>query len=190
MNKLGEETHNATRARKTILLPAFALFLLAACARAPAIPPNAPPLDIRTYFDGTVTGTGRFTDPLGITRQRFTMDLASDWTGQVLHLTETFHYADRTDETRTWILTPTGPGTWTGTLPNMIGTAQGETRGPAFHLTYTLTRPPGGGPGNVTFDQWLWRAASRPGGTRVMNVANLSKSGLPLGTATVVFDKR
>src|SRR3954466_13000488 len=83
---------------------ALAALLLAACA-APEPRDYAsqqPRLDLRTYFNGHVTGWGLVQDRSGQVTRRMTVEMDSTWDGDVGTFDERFTDADGRRETRVW----------------------------------------------------------------------------------------
>jgi hypothetical protein len=146
------------------ILPLATAVLLAACTGKPSL--NDPALsdrklNIEEFFDGTLVAKGRFQDVFGTVRRRFDVTIKGDWNGKRLRLVEDFVYEDGSTEQRVWTLTKTGPDTWRGTAPGVIGEAIGVEDGDRFNWRYTidLPVPAADGPAKtvrVTFDDWMW----------------------------------
>jgi hypothetical protein len=68
----------------------------------------------------------------------------------------------------------------------VVGQAQGETRGNAFHWTYTLSLPVDGTVYEVQFDDWMYLMTDKV----MLNKATMSKFGVRLGEVTLSFFKR
>jgi hypothetical protein len=79
-----------------------------------------------------------------------------------------------------------GNGRYSGTADDVVGEAQGETRGNAFRWGYTLALPVDGRVWNVTFDDWMYLMDERV----MLNKAVMSKFGVRLGEVTLSFVKR
>ena len=155
---------------------------LAGCA-GPQISDYAgqkPALDLRSYFNGTLDAYGVFTDRSGQVVKRFT------WDGDNGVLDEDFVYSDGTTGKRIWRMKHLGNGRYSGTADDVVGEAQGETRGNAFRWGYTLALPVDGRVWNVTFDDWMYLMDERV----MLNKAVMSKFGVRLGEVTLSFVKR
>jgi hypothetical protein len=100
-----------------------------------------PLLDLREYFNGTVDAWGVFTDRNGKVVKRFTVVMNCQWQGDSGVLDEDFVYADGTRDKRIWRLQHLGNGAYSGTAGDVVGTAQGQTRGNSFRWGYTLALP-------------------------------------------------
>lgn len=163
---------------------------LAACTGRPDI--DAPKLSDRAlnleeFFDGKLVAHGQFIDVFGNVSRRFVVDIAGDWDGQTLTLTEDFVYEDNSTEQRVWTLRKTGPDSWEGTAPGVIGTAVGRESGDTFNWRYAIDLPiVGGETVRVAFDDWMWLMSE----DRLMNIAYMSRFGVRAGTVTIFFEKQ
>ena len=177
------------RYRMGVVVLGLGLAVLGGCTARPL--PDQPPLSTRQlnleeFFKGRVTAHGQFQDALGRVSRRFDVDMRGRWDGQVLTLTEDFRYSDGGTERRVWTLRKTGPDTWEGTAPGVIGTATGEERGDTFNWRYTIDLPTGEGDTvRVSFDDWMWLIAD----DRVLNRAYMRKYGVTVGEVTIIFEK-
>ena len=68
----------------------------------------------------------------------------------------------------------------------MVGDAQGQQSGNAFHWTYTLALPVDGRVIEVQFDDWMYLMDDKV----MLNKAVMSKFGIQLGEVTLSFTKR
>ena len=145
-----------------------------------------PTLDLQQYFNGTLDAYGVFTDRSGAVVKRFTVLMQCTWTGDQGVLDEQFTYSDGTKQTRIWRLTKTGNGRFVGRADDVVGEAPGETRGNAFHWTYTLRLPVDKSVYDVQFDDWMYLMTDKV----MLNKATMSKFGVRLGEVTLSFTKR
>lgn len=166
-----------------------AVLLLAACAGRPGLDDpsmGGPDLVLEEYFAGSLRADGQFQDRFGTVRRRFTAAIEGSWDGGTLTLVEDFVYEDGGTERRVWTLRKTGPTTWEGTAPGVIGRAAGEVRGDVFNWGYTIDLPLGEGETfRATFDDWMWRLDDR----RVLNRAYMSRFGVGLGEVIIFFER-
>ena len=172
-----------------ILLALLAPLLLAACTTGrPDLETQlgGPKLDLEEYFTGELVAHGQFQDRFGTVRRRFLVAIDGDWDGQTLTLTEDFTYEDGSTEQRIWQLTKTGPDSWTGTAPGVIGVATGEERGDTFNWRYTIDLPIADGETlRASFDDWMWRLDE----DRVLNRAYMSRFGVEIGEVIIFFER-
>jgi len=175
--------------RRLLLLATSASALLLGGCAAPSIDQYAkdkPVLDLRQYFNGTLDAHGIFTDRSGQVVKRFTVLMQCTWTGEQGVLDESFTYSDGSTQKRIWRLTHHGDGRYTGQADDVVGTAQGQVRGNAFHWTYTLALPVDGNVYEVQFDDWMYLIDDRV----MLNRAEMRKFGFRLGEVTLSFGKR
>ena len=145
-----------------------------------------PTLDLQQYFNGTLDAYGVFTDRSGAVVKRFTVLMVCTWTGDEGVLNEDFSYSDGSKQTRIWRLKKTGNGRFVGRADDVVGEALGESRGNAFHWTYTLRLPVDKSVYDVQFDDWMYLVTDKV----MLNKAAMSKFGVRLGEVTLSFTKR
>ncbi len=145
-----------------------------------------PVLELRDYFNGTLDAYGIFTDRSGQVVKRFTVVMVCTWQGDQGVLDEAFSYSDGTTQRRVWRLQRLADGRYTGQADDVVGTAQGQQSGNAFHWTYTLALPVDGRIIEVQFDDWMFLMNDKV----MLNKAAMSKWGVNLGEVTLSFVKR
>ena len=145
-----------------------------------------PTLDLAQYFNGKIMAHGIFQDRSGQIVKRFTVVMDCSWKGNEGVLDEAFTYSDGTTQRRIWRLTKHAEGRYTGTADDVVGTANGQTRGNAFRWNYTLALPVDGKVYNVALDDWMYLIDDRV----MLNRATMSKFGVRLGEITLSFTKR
>jgi hypothetical protein len=172
----------------TAAAAAPATLLLGGCAsqHIEGYAQDKPVLDLRQYFNGTLDAYGIFTDRSGTVVKRFTVVMACSWNGDDGVLDEDFRYSDGSTQKRIWRLRRLGKGRYSGRADDVVGEAQGETRGNTFHWTYTLNLPVDGRVFEVQFDDWMYLMTDQV----MLNKATMSKFGVRLGEVTLSFVKR
>ena len=175
------------------LIGLLGLCLLVGCTGKPSF--NDPALSTRKlnleeFFDGDLVAYGQFQDIFGTVRRRFEVQITGDWDGQRLLLTENFVYEDGSTEQRVWTLVKTGPDTWTGTAPGVIGQATGVEDGDRFNWKYEIDLPVPSADGSaetlrVTFDDWMWLT----GDNRLFNRAYMRRAGIDIGDVSISFER-
>ena len=145
-----------------------------------------PVLDLRDYFNGTLDAYGVFTDRSGQVVKRFTVTMKGTWVGDDGVLDENFTYSDGSTQKRIWRLKRQANGAYTGRADDVVGEAQGQQAGNAFHWTYTMALPVDGKVYNVQFDDWMYLMTEKV----MLNKASMSKFGFRLGEVTLSFTKR
>lgn len=178
------------------LVPAVLLLAtlgLAACTAKPGFDDpvlSDRKLDLEKFFDGDLVAYGQFQDVLGTVRRRFEVTIAGDWDGERLRLVEDFLYEDGATEQRVWTLVKTGPDSWTGTAPGVIGVAEGREDGDRFNWRYEIDLPVPSADGTVetvrvVFDDWMWLLTE----DRLLNRAYVRRFGVDIGDVIISFEK-
>lgn len=145
-----------------------------------------PVLELRDYFNGTLDAYGIFTDRSGQVVKRFSVVMVCTWQGDQGVLDEAFSYSDGTTQRRVWRLQRQADGRYIGQADDVVGTAQGQQSGNAFHWTYTLALPVDGRIIEVQFDDWMYLMNDKV----MLNKAAMRKWGVGLGEVTLSFVKR
>ena len=178
--------------RALLLAAVISTALLGACS-TPQVQDYAkesPVLELRDYFNGTLDAYGIFTDRSGKIVKRFTVVMRCNWTGDQGVLDEAFTYSDGTTQRRIWRLTRhetvNGIGRYTGQADDVVGSAEGQQSGNAFHWAYTLALPVDGRVVEVQFDDWMYLVSDKV----MLNKAAMRKWGVGLGEVTLSFVKR
>jgi hypothetical protein len=173
-------------ARRRALLLALATGAVVAGCAGPAPSDYAdqrPLLDLRQYFNGTLSAHGLFTDRSGAVVRRFTVAMTGRWDGDDGVLDERFSYSDGRTEHRVWRLRYLGDGRWEGRADDVVGVATGVSAGNTLRWRYTLALPVDGRIWHVDFDDWMVLVDDRV----MLNRAEMSKFGLRLGEVTLAF---
>lgn len=170
--------------KKSLLL---ALLPLSACASMTVdqFKGGTPEMRLEDYFSGDSTAYGMFLDRSGDVRRQFKVAMHGSWDGTKLKLDEDFTYDDGEKQQRHWIFVPTGPNTYTGTAPDVIGTVQGRFEGNAYRMNYTADLKTGSSTTRLNFDDWLFRQSDRV----VLNNTRVTKFGFDVGQVQLVFIK-
>ena len=170
-----------------------ALAILAACTGKPSFEDKTlskQKLNLEEFFDGDFVAYGQFQDILGTVRRSFVVDLKGEWDGERLRLVEDFVYEDGATEQRIWTLRKTGPDSWEGTAPGVIGVATGEEQDNRFNWRYEIDLPVPAADGTnetvrVTFDDWMWLLSE----DRLLNRAYVKRYGVDIGDVIISFEK-
>ncbi|MFQ1699679.1 DUF3833 family protein [Loktanella agnita] len=170
-----------------------ALALLTACTGKPSFDDprlSDRKLNLEEFFNGDLVAYGQFQDILGTVRRSFVVNIAGDWDGSRLRLIEDFVYEDGSTEQRVWTLTKTGPDSWTGTAPGVIGQATGQEQDNRFNWQYQIDLPVPTADGEtetlrVSFDDWMWLLTE----DRLLNLAYVKRYGVDIGVVTIAFEK-
>lgn len=173
-----------------LVVAAGALALAAGCS---SVDPQAyvreqPALDLKRYFDGTLTGHGLVMDRAGRAQRRFVVTIQARWDGDVGTLDEDFLWSDGEREKRIWTLRPVAgqPGRWSGTAADVKGVAAGVVAGNALNWSYTFmltTRE--GRRYDIDFDDWMFLIDEKV----MLNRAVMTFWGLRVGEVLISFSK-
>ena len=79
-----------------------------------------------TYFLQPLSAYGVFVDRFGAIRRQFEVDITGTATDDGFMLDEAFLYDDGERETRQWVVTKTGDGSYQGRCDDVIGHAEGH----------------------------------------------------------------
>jgi len=170
-----------------------ALLALTACTGKPSLTDPSlgdRKLNLEEFFDGKLIAHGQFQDIFGTVRRSFVVNITGDWNGQRLLLTEDFVYEDGSTEQRVWTLTKTGPDSWQGTAPGVIGVAVGQEQDNRFNWRYEIDLPVPAADGTaktlrVKFDDWMWLQSD----DRLFNRAYMKRYGVDIGDVSISFEK-
>ncbi len=173
---------------KGLVYMASAISVLAGCSstRVQDYANETPRLVLEQYLNGELEAHGIFQDRSGLVVKRFKVLMKASWKGDTGILDETFEYSDGTNSKRVWTLKKIGEGKFIGSASDVVGSANGEAAGNAFHWTYTLDLPVGDRSYHVKFDDWMYLMNDQV----MLNKSKMSKFGIYLGEVTLVFLKR
>lgn len=147
-----------------------------------------PALDLKRYFNGTLTGHGMVTDRAGQVQRRFVVTIKASWAGDVGTLDEDFVWSDGETEKRVWTLRPAPgqPGRWTGTAADVKGEAAGVVAGNALNWSYTfLLKTKEGKRYDIEFDDWMFLIDERV----MLNRAVMTFWGFKIGEVLISFTR-
>lgn len=162
----------------------IAVSLVGGCHRIESYRDESPSFQFRDFLDGKLTGWGVFSNRSGKIEQRFCIDMQAGWNEERGWLIEEFHFSDGRSQRREWSFEQLGPDQFTGRANDSVGTAHGQAVGPSMRWRYTLALPTDSFDElTLDFDYWMH---SVDAGT-VLNRAEISKYGLRLGDALVIF---
>lgn len=143
---------------------------------------DAADLVLERYFEGKTRATGSFSAINGVKRE-FKVDLTGRWDGRTLVLREDFVFSDGEKDRKTWRFTKTGPGRYTGTREDVIGTTDVVIEGKVAKFNYLVNLGTEAKPNTVRFYDTM---ELEPDGTLV-NTAWVTKYLLPVARTRVIF---
>jgi hypothetical protein len=166
---------------------ALSVMVLAGCAGPdPAkYQQEKPALDLKQYFNGTMTGWGMVQNRSGEVERRFVVKIDATWTGDDGVLDESFEWSDGEKQRRIWRLKAVGPNKYIGRADDVVGEATGEVTGNALRWRYTMVVPFRDSTVHLDFDDWMFLIDDKV----MLNRAVFSKWGIRLGEVTLSFSK-
>jgi hypothetical protein len=165
-----------------------ALLLLSACGHAMKVEDfagTAPPFDPVAFWTGHLHSWGVVENRDGAPSESVQTDCTGTAELDGVHLVQTLTEGDGTVRHRDWHLRRAGPGRFTATANDMVGTAEGHAAGRVFHWDWVWATSPGNPVKNVTMHQWMYLM---PDGT-MMNRTIITKLGVTVAEVTEQFSR-
>lgn len=174
--------------RRALLALAAAPAVLAGCAsvKPEVYRAEKPPLDLATYFEGTIDGWGMVQDRSGKVLRRFHVVIIAKWQGATGTLDESFDWSDGEKEKRVWTVTRVGEGRYTGRAGDVVGEATGVAAGNALEWNYVLKLPEKQGGWEVDIEDWMYLVDP----DTLLNRSVIRKFGIRFAEITIAFRKR
>lgn len=146
-------------------------------------PPPAKKLVLEEALAGRTLGDGVFVNSLTGGETKFSVVIDGVWDGKVLTLVEDFTFSDGLQERKTWRLTKTAEGVFSGVREDVIDTAAVFQDGNGVRLDYVVTLATGLGDIDVRFQDLLYLN----GDGTIANKAVVSKFGLRVGRVDITM---
>ena len=146
---------------------------------------SSPNLDLKTYFNGSVTAWGILKNYSDKVTRRFCVEIIGTWQNNEGVLAETFYFDDGEISYRNWQLRKLENGQYSGIAEDVVGTAYGEQQGFAFHWQYQLSVPIDGKYMVFTLDDWMYLIDNK----RLFNKTDITKFGLKVGEIIIYIEK-
>jgi len=151
---------------------------------------TTPALDLVTFFDGKLTAAGIVQDFSGKVTRKFTVTMQAHWTdsaeGKLGVINEWFVYDDGEKQTRVWNIIAKGNGIYQGSANDILGIAQGESRGSALRWRYDMQLAVDGSEYQVHFDDWMFLVDNHT----IINKSDIIKFGFTVAQVTLVISKQ
>ncbi len=157
-----------------------AMLLVAICLGgsgcAATLPPAAfanggPAMRPEIFFAGTTSSSGVLENRSGAPTRLFQVEgVGKTLPDGSFRLDQRISFEHEAPETRSWVMRRLDSHSYTATLSDASGPAEGEAYGNLLHLRYPMKRPFGG-----EMEQWLYL---QPDGCTVMNEATVSVFGI------------
>ena len=147
---------------------------------------NQPAFDLFDFFEGKTRGWGIFQDRGGNLKRQFVVDIIGTINDKGhLVLVEDFVWTDCEISQRIWTISKESAHKFSGTASDIVGIAEGETAGNAFHWTYVMNLAVKDKTYKVSFDDWMFLQEDGV----LLNRAKMSKFGFTLGEVIISFKK-
>ena len=148
--------------------------------------PIAAPFSLENFFNGRAVARGHFESGIAGVSRDFTVRTKGSWNGSILTLVEDIAYDDGQKERKTWRITKTAPGQYTGLRDDVIGSAVIAQAGDSIKLDYDAdVTGKEGATTRVRFADVI--VPEGPRGAH--NTATVYKYFLPIGTVDIHFKK-
>ncbi len=147
----------------------------------PVFAPDA--FELTEYFAGNTIASGVFEDRFGRVRKTFVVEIEGFWRDGTFLMDEFFTYGDGSTDARVWQITPRDDGRFTGVCKDIIRPAVGRQTGRRLTMNYKIGLQIGARKVVVRFDDSMYLLDDGS----ILNRARVSKWGITLGTATIVF---
>lgn len=146
---------------------------------------TTPDLVLEEFFNGSLNAYGMVLDQNGKLSRRFSVKLEASWNNNEGVINEWFTFNDGEKLTRVWQLSKEGNNKYTGTAGDVVGVAQGETRGSTLYWQYDLLLKVEGVEYQVTLDDWMYLIDNK----RLFNQTDIIKYGIKVGEVILYIEK-
>jgi len=164
----------------------FSIALLSACSTSiEEYPATGKQFDLRQFFNGPQTAWGLIQDYSGKKIRHFCVDIVGSWQGNTGILDEVFYFDDGERQTRVWTLQVSENGQVTGTADDVLGIAEGSSKGTVFNWRYDLLVPLGDTRYQFHIDDWIFQLDKN----RLINRSYMQKFGVTVAEISIYFDK-
>ncbi|MBV9734520.1 MAG: DUF3833 family protein [Acidisphaera sp.] len=146
---------------------------------------QGPEFDPIRFFTGHTRSWGVMEDRGGAPVGRVMTDCLGETDADgTLRMVQRLTLEDGTVQTRVWRMRRVAPHRFEATANDMLGTAQGEASGRAFHWRWVLATDPGHPLKDVTMRQWMYLMDDGA----MVNRTTISKLGVILEEVTEQFE--
>ncbi len=147
---------------------------------------TTPPLNLKTYFTGSIKAWGLIQNRSGVVTRRFDVTMNGSWEGDVGILEEQFQYYDGETQKRVWTITKTADNRYVGKAADILDQATGELEGSAMRWAYQMDLPVGDTTYRITFDDWMFLMNDGV----LINRSYLKKFGITVAELTLFMQKQ
>ncbi|MDG1073820.1 MAG: DUF3833 domain-containing protein [Methylophilaceae bacterium] len=147
---------------------------------------TTPPLNLKTYFTGSIKAWGLIQNRSGVVTRRFDVTMNGSWEGDVGTLEEQFQYYDGETQKRVWTIAKTADNRYVGKAADILDQATGELEGSAMRWAYQMDLPVGDTTYRITFDDWMFLMNDGV----LINRSYLKKFGITVAELTLFMQKQ
>lgn len=138
---------------------------------------DKPQLIVNNYYNGSLKAWGIYQSWEGRVLKRYCVVLQGQWQNNAGILTEQYHYADGSFQTRTWRIQLTDQHHFTATADGIKGVAHGEQFGNVIHMYYIVESQVGSTAKDLHADDWMYLVHD----TGLIDKIIFSKYGVKVG---------
>lgn len=169
-----------------LVLSLLTLPLIMSCSQSlQSYQGNTPPLDLKAFFQGSLSAHGMIQDYSGQAIRTFRAELVASWQGNQGILDEKFYFNDGEIQYRCWYLTKDG-NKYTGVASDVEGEATGQVVGNVLNWQYYLNVTTNTGVRKLYLDDWLYLIDE----TTLINKTEMSFYGIGVAELTLSITKQ
>lgn len=146
---------------------------------------NKPKLDLKAFFQGSLSAHGIVQDYSGQVVRTFSAEIVASWRGNQGILDEKFYFNDGEIQYRCWQIDKNG-NAYTGTASDVKGTAKGRVEGNVLNWQYHLEVNTDSGVRTLYLDDWLYQIDD----STLINKTDMSFYGIDVAELTLSISKR
>ncbi len=145
-----------------------------------------PNVNLEEFFNGPIKAWGVIQDRKGHVTRKFDVDMVGTWEGDTGTLEEKFRYYDGETDERIWTIKKLGDNKYQGSADDIVGKADGETKGNAVRWSYQMDLTVDGSTYRITFDDWMFQMNDGV----LINRSYLKKFGFTVAELTLFMQKQ
>ena len=172
----------------TVLITAlFSMSILTGCSSVSIddYKENKPVMVLEKFFDGRLNAHGIVKNRSGKVIRYFNASIDASWVDGVGTLDEKFEFDDGEKQTRVWKLVKDGPGRYTASANDVVGSSTLKVAGNSIFLDYVLRIPYDGDTLDVVVEDKMYLVSEQ----MVINESIMKKWGFEVGKITLAIEK-
>ena len=170
-----------------LFIALFALGLMSGCSSVSVndYAENRPVMVLEEFFNGRLTAHGIVKNRSGKVTRYFNATIDAGWQNGVGTLDEAFRFDDGEEQTRVWKLVKEGPGRYTASANDVVGSSTLKVAGNSIFLDYVLRIPYDGDTLDVVVEDKMYLVSER----MLINESVMKKWGFEVGKITLAIKK-